>query len=157
MSEESTTPDLAELQERLADAVGRRDLDAITAIYAPDAVRGMSPTGTGVFEGHVAIRGFWEDWFAAYQEYEFEAEESLDLGNGVGFRVLIQKGRQSVAAPRFSFATQRSACGRTARSCAQRTTPTSRRPVLPPNASRRSGGRRCRRRGHDAVSVTRDR
>jgi len=29
----------------------------------------------------------------SYEEYEFEAEDTLDLGNRVGFRVLIQKGR----------------------------------------------------------------
>jgi len=30
-----------------------------------------------------AIRGFLEDWLGAYEEYEIEAEEILDLGNGV--------------------------------------------------------------------------
>src|ERR1700732_2569954 len=49
--------------------------------------------GMGVFEGQAAARGFIEDWWGSYEEYEFEAEETLDLGNGVGFRVLIQKGR----------------------------------------------------------------
>ncbi len=93
MSEESTTPDLVELQKRLTDAIGRRDLDAITALYAPDVVYDMSPVGMGVFEGQAAARGFIEDWFASYEEHEFDAEETLDLGNGVGFRVLIQKGR----------------------------------------------------------------
>jgi ketosteroid isomerase-like protein len=53
----------------------------------------MSPMGMGTFEGWAAVRGFVEDWFASYEEYEFEAEETLDLGNGVGFRVPIQKGR----------------------------------------------------------------
>jgi ketosteroid isomerase-like protein len=53
----------------------------------------MSPVGMGVFEGQAAARGFIEDWWGSYEEFEFEAEETLDLGNGVGFRVLIQKGR----------------------------------------------------------------
>jgi ketosteroid isomerase-like protein len=93
MPEESTTPDLVELQKRLTDAARSRDLDAIAAFYAPDGVWDMSPIGMRTFEGQAAARGFLEDWFASYEEYEFEAEETLDLGNGVGFRVLIQKGR----------------------------------------------------------------
>jgi ketosteroid isomerase-like protein len=94
MPEESTTPDLMELQKRLTDAGNnRRDLDAIMAFYAPDCVYDMSPIGMGVFEGQTAARGFIEDWFRSYEEHEFEAEETLDLGNGVGFRVLTQKGR----------------------------------------------------------------
>jgi ketosteroid isomerase-like protein len=63
------------------------------AFYAPDGVWDMSPMGMGAFEGRAAARGFLEDWFASYEEYELEAEEILDLGNGVGFRVLNQKGR----------------------------------------------------------------
>jgi ketosteroid isomerase-like protein len=93
MGEEAGLPDLVQLQTRLTDAGSRRDLDAMTAFYAPDAVYDMSPMGMGTFEGQAAARGFLEDWFASYEEYEFEAEEILDLGNGVGFRVLIQKGR----------------------------------------------------------------
>ena len=93
MPEESMTPDLVELQKRSTDAANRRDLDAVMAFYTPDAVYDMSPTGMGVFEGHAAIRGFFEDWWDSYEEHEFEAKETLDLGNGVGFRVLIQKGR----------------------------------------------------------------
>ncbi len=93
MADESTTPDLVALQTRLADAGSRRDLDAIMAFYAPDGVWDMSPMGMGVFDGQAAARGFIEDWFASYEEYELEAEETLDLGNGVGLRILIQKGR----------------------------------------------------------------
>ena len=92
MPEGSTTPDLVELQKRLTDAANRRDLDVMMAFYAPDGVYDM-PMGMGTFEGHAAVRGFIEDWWGSYEELEFEAEETLDLGNGVGFRVLIQKGR----------------------------------------------------------------
>ena len=92
-SEESRTPDLVELQRRLTDAISGRDVDAMMAFWAPDGVYDMSPIGMGVFEGQAAARGFIEDWWGPYEEYEFEAEETLDLGNGVGFRVLIMKGR----------------------------------------------------------------
>ena len=93
MPNESTTPDLVELQKRLTAATNRGDVDAVVAFYAPDAVYDMSPVGMGVFEGHAAVRGFIEDWWTSYEESGFEAEETLDLGNGVGFRVLVQKGR----------------------------------------------------------------
>ena len=93
MPGESTTPDLVELQRRLTDAISGRDVNAMMAFWAPDGVYDMSPIGMGVFEGQAAARGFIEDWWGPYEEYEFEAEETRDLGNGVGFRVLIMKGR----------------------------------------------------------------
>ncbi len=137
MPDESTTPDLVELQKRLTAATNRGDVDAIVAFYAPDAVYDMSPVGMGVFEGRAAARGFIEDWWTSYEESEFEAKETLNLGNGVGFRVLVQKG----PAVRFSCATEPSACGRTARLRESPTTPTSMRHVLPPHALQRSGAR----------------
>jgi ketosteroid isomerase-like protein len=93
MPEKSTTSDLVELQKRLTAATNRGDVDAVVAFYAADAVYDMSPVGMGVFQGQAAARGFIEDWWASYEESGFEAEETLDLGNGVGFRVLVQKGR----------------------------------------------------------------
>jgi ketosteroid isomerase-like protein len=91
MSQESTTPDLVELQRRVYEAVNRRDFDTATSIYAPDAVWDIRELG--VFEGRVAIRGFLEDWFAAYEDYHIEAEEILDLGNGVTFAVIVHNAR----------------------------------------------------------------
>jgi len=90
MSQESKTPDLVELVRRLDEAVNVRDLDAIMSFYAPDAVwEGFLATREGV----AAIRGFFEDWLASYEELRLEHEEVLDLGNGVVFAVLIQKAR----------------------------------------------------------------
>jgi ketosteroid isomerase-like protein len=102
VAEESTTPDLVELQKRLTEAANRRELDALMAFYAPDCVYDMSPIGMGVFEGKAAARGFIEDWWVSYEEHQFEAREALDLGNGVGFRVVVQTGRRSVAAESFN-------------------------------------------------------
>jgi ketosteroid isomerase-like protein len=94
MPEEATTPDLVELSRRLFAAAQRGDFDAILRRYAPDAVWDMNPLGgLGTFEGHVAIRGFWEDWYASYEEFEIEPDEILDLGNGVIFTVVNQKAR----------------------------------------------------------------
>jgi len=41
----------------------------------------------------VAVRGFVEDWFASYGEWERELIEVQDPGYGVTFGVLVQKGR----------------------------------------------------------------
>jgi ketosteroid isomerase-like protein len=93
MPEESTTPDLVELVGQSVEAGSRRDMDGIMAWYAADALWDMSPLGMGTFTGRTAARGFFEDWFASYEEYGMEAEEILDLGNGVAFAVILQKGR----------------------------------------------------------------
>jgi ketosteroid isomerase-like protein len=94
MSEESTTHDLVELGRGLFEAANRSDFDALLLRYAPDATWDMNPLGgLGTFEGHVAIHGFWEDWYSSYEALEIQPEEMLDLGNGVGFTVVIQTGR----------------------------------------------------------------
>jgi hypothetical protein len=49
--------------------------------------------GVGIFEGGVAIRGFYEDWIGSYADFEMEAEEVRDLGNGVTFAVIVQNAR----------------------------------------------------------------
>jgi ketosteroid isomerase-like protein len=93
MPEVSTTPDLVERVRRTIQAVNDRDIDWALTFFAPDGVWDMSPLGMGTFEGIEAIRGFFEDWLGAYEEYSMEAEEIVDLGNGVSFAVLLQKGR----------------------------------------------------------------
>ena len=92
MPEESTTPDLVELSRRFHEAASRLDFDAMVSFYAPDAVWDGRASGM-TFEGRTAIRGFWEDVTVAYEEFEFQPEEILDLGNGVIFQVALQKGR----------------------------------------------------------------
>ena len=92
MSEESATADPVELSRRFHEAASRLDFDAMMSFYAPDAVwEGLASGMT--FEGRTAIRGFWNDFAAAYEEFEFAREETLDLGNGVVFDVILQKGR----------------------------------------------------------------
>jgi ketosteroid isomerase-like protein len=92
MREESTTPDVQLVRETV-EVGGRRDLDALLAFYAPEAVWDMSKVGMGEFAGLAAIRGFLEDWFGSYEEMQWEAEEIRDLGNGVTLAVVVQTGR----------------------------------------------------------------
>jgi ketosteroid isomerase-like protein len=101
------TPDLVELGRVLFEAANRRDFDALLSFYAPDAVWDMNPLGgLGTFEGHAAIRGFWEDWYTSYEDFEIEPEQTLDLGDGVGFNVVIQNARPvgSSSAVRLRYA-----------------------------------------------------
>ena len=92
MSQEFTTPDLVEFSRRLSEALNRLDFDAAMSFYAPDAV--WDGTGSGMtLEGRTAIRGFWEDMTVAYEEFEVQRQETLDLGNGVVFGVARASGR----------------------------------------------------------------
>ena len=92
MPDESTTSDLVELVRRQFEAGNRRDLDAVTSSFAPDAVLDGRALGDH-FEGRAAIRSFIEDWFGMYEELEFGLEEVCDLGKGVVFAVVTQNGR----------------------------------------------------------------
>jgi ketosteroid isomerase-like protein len=93
MPDESTTADLVERYRDSLEAANRRDFDAMTRFWAPEAVWDTSPAGVGKFEGLAAFRGFFEDWVSSYQEFEVEAEEVHDLGNGITFAILVQRGR----------------------------------------------------------------
>ena len=85
MPEESTTHDLIELVRTQLEAANRHDFDTALRFYAPDCVVEQE---TGTLEGVSAIRAFLEEWLGSYEEIEWELEEVLDLGNGVGFVVI---------------------------------------------------------------------
>jgi hypothetical protein len=93
MSEESTTPDLVGLMQRLAKAASERDFGTSDSYYAPDAVWDSSRTGVGTFAGMEAITRFFEDWRGGFEEWEMSFEKLLDLGNGVVFTLVHQAGR----------------------------------------------------------------
>jgi len=62
------------------------------SFYAPDAVWEGNASGM-TLEGRTAIRSFWEDMTVAYEESDVQAQEILDLGNGVVFGVARASGR----------------------------------------------------------------
>ena len=92
MAEESTTPDPMELVSSTVEAANRPDVDGLMAFYAPDALFDGTRTVGGPWRGRAAIRGLVEDWRDAYEELERAAEEPVDLGSGVVFAVVSQKG-----------------------------------------------------------------
>jgi ketosteroid isomerase-like protein len=93
MSEESTTPDRAELTRQAFDAGNRHDLDALMGFFAPDAVSDLSDLGLGTFEGAAAIRGFLEDWWGTWGDHVVEFEEIVELSHGVVFAHAREVGR----------------------------------------------------------------
>jgi ketosteroid isomerase-like protein len=88
--EKSTTPDLEELVRTSLEARNRHDLDAALRFYAPGCVVEQE---TGTLQGVSAIRAFLEEFLGFYEEIQYESEEVLDLGNGVGFAVIRLHGR----------------------------------------------------------------
>ena len=101
MPEDATTPDLVELVNRVREAVNRRDFDAVESSYAPDAVLRGAEAGT--FEGASTIRRLFEDMASSYEEFHSEAEEIIDLGNGVTFGVFVLTCRPVGSSGEFRF------------------------------------------------------
>jgi ketosteroid isomerase-like protein len=106
MAEESTIPDLAELNRRAIESGARGDWDAAMGSYGPDSVWDTSPLGMGIYRGVATIRSNMEEWYGLHEEAEVEIEENVDLGNGVVFAVVRQRARPvgSSAYVEFRFA-----------------------------------------------------
>jgi ketosteroid isomerase-like protein len=85
MSQESTTPDLVALTQRLWLQIKRQDWDAVLSSFSPDAVYDMSPVGLGTFEGHAAMRRSWEEWWGMFPDGAWDVEDVLSMGQGVVF------------------------------------------------------------------------
>ena len=56
-----------------------------------------------IFEGLPAIRSFLETWIGEYQEYHYEQEVGLNLGNGVVFVVDRPTGSTGSVQERWAF------------------------------------------------------
>lgn len=92
MSEDFTTPDLAELSYTRLAAINSRDLEAVMSFFALDAVWDMSPIDMGIFEGSAAIRDALRSWWEMFPGVVTELDEVLDLGNGVVLQAVTQRG-----------------------------------------------------------------
>jgi steroid delta-isomerase-like uncharacterized protein len=64
---------------RFNDAFNRHDVDAIMALMTDDCVfENTSPAPNGQrYEGHDAVRAFWEGMFASTPDAHFETEEFI--------------------------------------------------------------------------------
>jgi ketosteroid isomerase-like protein len=92
MRGESTASDLVAMVRAAIDAANRGDYDALAGFLAPDVVW-RSLDGLGTFEGVSAVRGFLEEFGGAYESFDTQAEEILDLGCGVVFAVIRHTAR----------------------------------------------------------------
>jgi hypothetical protein len=81
-----------ELARRIIGALNRRDFDAAERLLAANAVMEVVALGAS-FEGVAAIRGFYEEWTCAYEQFEIEIDELLDYGSGIIFGVFTMQGR----------------------------------------------------------------
>ena len=95
MPEESTTRDLMELVRRSAEPANSGDFDALMHFCAPSGAWDLSPMGLGAYEGDAAVRGFFEDWIGAYDDFRTEMEEVQPFGNGVVLAVFVQTARRA--------------------------------------------------------------
>jgi ketosteroid isomerase-like protein len=70
-----------ELHYQSIDAVNRRDLNAFLEVMDED-VEAVSRIVAmeGGLHGHEGIRRWWEEWLAAFPDYEIEVDEIRDLG-----------------------------------------------------------------------------
>ena len=101
MSEESTSPDLVELTRSGSEAASRGDLGAAMNLFTSDAV--LVTERLGRFEGRDAIRGYFEDWFASFDDLTVELRDAVDLGNGVVFAPQVVTGRYAGSAAKVQL------------------------------------------------------
>jgi steroid delta-isomerase-like uncharacterized protein len=72
---QATTGDAAARARELFEALGRRDLSRAGEMWGPDSVDHFLPVG--VFQGTEAIRGYFEDLFAAVPDFKLEVEDVI--------------------------------------------------------------------------------
>jgi ketosteroid isomerase-like protein len=87
----SETADLVERVKHVVAAVNARDFDTAESFYAPDAV--LDAADAGVHVGRLSIRRFYESWWSTYEDHRQEAEQIVDVGNGLVMAVIHMHGR----------------------------------------------------------------
>lgn len=93
MSEESTTPDLADAARRRIERVDQDwDLDALAAAWSPDIVWDNSAIGLGVYTGIAAVRKWLAEWWSVWEDHHHRPDQILDLGHGVVCMVMQEDG-----------------------------------------------------------------
>ena len=86
-------PGTSEFVELVRSSIEAPGVEEALSYYAPDGVWDASPWGMGKFEGHSAIRRFFEDWSGSYTRMQWTAEEICDLGGGVVFALILQSAQ----------------------------------------------------------------
>ncbi|HLZ63024.1 MAG TPA: nuclear transport factor 2 family protein [Ktedonosporobacter sp.] len=83
MQKEIHTPTTIEVIEEFGDALNRHDLQALMALMTDDCIfeNTYPPPDGERFEGQEAVRGFWEEFFRASPQSDFQSEEVIANGD----------------------------------------------------------------------------
>ena len=87
-----------EIVRRVFDAVTRRDTAAVLALYDPEVEWEHSRGGAGglpeggPYRGHEAIRGMFREWNEAWESFEDDCEELIEVGEQV-ISIVTRRGR----------------------------------------------------------------
>lgn len=83
LSQDALTATTIKITELLEDAINRRDVDAVMALFADDCVfENTSPPPDGErLEGQQAIRAFWENLFRSTSHVDFQTEDMFAHAN----------------------------------------------------------------------------
>jgi ketosteroid isomerase-like protein len=79
----AATADTIAAINQFNDAFNRHDVDGVMALMTDDCVfENTSPAPDGArFEGQVAVRGFWEEFFAGSPHARFDVEDMFAAGD----------------------------------------------------------------------------
>jgi ketosteroid isomerase-like protein len=79
-----------EIVRRVYEASGRRDREAVLALYHPEVVWDMSHhpmvlvLGEPTYRvGHEGLRAWFQDWYEAFEDFEHTCEELIEVGDQV--------------------------------------------------------------------------
>jgi steroid delta-isomerase-like uncharacterized protein len=78
VSREAMSTEPAEVARRYFDAIGRRDLDAALACWAPDAIDYLAPVGE--LRAPDEMRAYFGDLFAAMPDFHYEVVQVVAEG-----------------------------------------------------------------------------
>jgi len=95
--EQPASLDPVDLTRRAFAYADARDIDSLMRFISPESVWDATAWGFGRYVGRRAIRRFLEDWTGSFDEFGRDAEELVDLGNGVVYAVTETRGRSAGA------------------------------------------------------------
>jgi ketosteroid isomerase-like protein len=91
--------DNVRIVREMVAAVGRGDFESGLRRYAEDAVLDMSRMpGGGIHHGPDGVRGFYTEWFGAWDDLQVAPERFIDARDGVVMVIRVRgRGRTSGA------------------------------------------------------------
>jgi hypothetical protein len=102
MSDEPKTHDLEQRVRLLLDLGHRAEWDAAMAFFAPDAVWTSVGGWLTDAEGAMAIRDFWIEWYAPYEDVRIETLDVFEVGRGIVVAAIRQSGGVGAAQSRVA-------------------------------------------------------